>query len=283
MISLLPPTESHRARSLRALWCAPLTVALCVGVTACQTPKKSGEAGDAEAGEAEAEAGAAADDAEAAEAGAAEAGADAGKGPKLGRFVEDGPVPWTQLLRKTPEEVEKVLGPHTDIGSGRITCVRFLPERTFFECKQEMRIYDLDGFESLYVDYEDGKAATVAVTGFEKGEQGVEPNNALQLAGLELPVAGKKREMQGDDGSATIWEWFNSLARLKVGEDQFMVRLSTVDDDWNKTKLEVIVNSPLTDDEKSRIKAAGAAPASPDAGAAVGGGGDPAHPETVLK
>lgn len=277
MFFISPKVDSTRSTPLPARTVLRAT-ALGLGLTlvACQTPSKEG--GKADGGKAaDADAGEAADEGKAADA---TGGNDtSAEGPKLGKFVEDGPVPWTQLLRKSPEEVEKLVGEPKDSGEGRITCVRFVPERVMFECEEEIRLYDLEGFETLAIEYEDGKAANVSVVGFQNAEQEVSAANALALVGLELPVNGKMREV---DGEATLWEWFNSLARLKIDDDQFMVRLSTVEKDWARTKLEVIVNSPLTEDEKSRIKATGAA-ANPDAGSAGGAQGDPSKPETVLQ
>jgi len=274
MISYLRDADAHPVATRWAR--TPLRALAMIGLmtaAACQTPAKNGE------DEANAEPKADEGKAGAGETGKAtpEDGADA---PKLGKFTEDGPVPWTQLLRKTPEEVEEVVGEPKDTGQGRITCVRFVPERVMFECKQEIRLYDIEGFSTLAVEYEDGKSANVSVVGFEGGEQSVTPDNALAMVGLELPVAGKKRDL---DGEATVWEWFNSLARLKIEEDQFMVRLSTVEGDWARAKLEVIVNSPLNEDEKSRVKATGGGAVSPDAGSAGGAAGDPDKPETVLQ
>ena len=179
----------------------------------------------------------------------------AAKPGKLGTF-SDTPVPWTKLLRKTPEEVEAVLGEPKDQGGARVSCVRHVPKRVYFACEQEIRLYNMEGFETLFVEYEDGKAANVALVGFVNGDGEANPDKALELAGLQL--VGKPTINEPGDGEAIlVYDWFNSAARLLIEDAQFRVRISIPNKEWQKTKLEVVYNSPLSDDEKTRVKQPG--------------------------
>ncbi len=176
--------------------------------------------------------------------------------PGNGRFTGEGIVDLGKLLHRTPEQVEAVLGKPSDTGMQRISCVRFVPERVFFACEQEARFYPFAKLERIEVEYEDGHAAAINLVGLP-GEGAFDPYAALKVAGLELPGEPKPSSpaTMGDSGDKVeVWDWGNDKARLLVGKRQYRVRLSVVNGDWKRSKLEVVDNSPLSDDEKQRIK-----------------------------
>lgn len=180
------------------------------------------------------------------------------KGP-LGSISKTDAVDFTALVHKTPEQVEAVLGAHEESGSDRVSCVRFVPERVFFACEQEIRTYNHPAFEKIRIEYEDGRSARVGIIGLP-GSGELEPTSALALVGLSVP--GEPRSWTEamstrdgtPDGTAHIWEWGNSSAKLLVDGQQQRVRLSIVDDNWARSKVELINNNPLTDAQKARIK-----------------------------
>lgn len=174
------------------------------------------------------------------------------------RFTGSGVVDLSGLLHKTPDEVEALLGKPTDTGKQRISCVRFVPERVFFACEQEARFYAHPKLERIIVEYEDGISAAVSLVGLQ-GEGEFTPDKALALAGLALP--GNPRESKpefglGDDPNQKVqaWDWFNPSARMRIAGQQFRVRASVVNGEWKRSKVEVINNSPLSADQKKRIK-----------------------------
>lgn len=173
----------------------------------------------------------------------------------MGRVLPDAPIPLGGVLGHGPEEAEKILGAPTETGSRRISCVRFLPERVFFACEQEARQYaDKTGkFETLHVEYEDGKAASVSMSGLV-GEGEFSPEKALAIVGLELPGEHRSIQPQPD---VTVWDYWNTEARLVLDDKQYRVQVSVIDGEWPRSKVEVMLNHPLTDDEKSRIKPVG--------------------------
>ena len=182
-----------------------------------------------------------------------------GETQELGSVTKTEVIDLAAIVNKTPEEVEALLGANEGTGSDRISCVRFLPERVFFACKQELRVYKHPEFEEIRVDFEDGRAAQVALIGLPGGGE-FEPKAALALVGVSLPGEGRERSEAvstnngSAGGNARIWEWGNSSARLILDGQQQRVRLSIVEDDWARTKLELINNNPLTDEQKARIK-----------------------------
>lgn len=174
---------------------------------------------------------------------------------KMGRVLPDAPIPLGEVLGKSPDDAEKVLGEPIETGSSRISCVRFLPDRIFFSCQQEARTYaDHSGkVEGIKVEYEDGKAASVALTGLV-GEGDFSPEQALTVAGLELP--GEYRTIQPKP-EVKVWDYWNGEARLLIDDKQYRVQVSTVNGEWPRSKVEVMINHPLTEDEKSRVKPVG--------------------------
>ena len=173
----------------------------------------------------------------------------------MGKVADAAPIPIGALVGKSPEEVEKTLGEATEKTSSRISCVRFLPDRVFFSCEQELRRYeDKTGTATgIAVDYEDGVAASIALTGLV-GEGDFSADAALALVGLELPGTARTANPKEN---VTVWDYWNGEARLVFGGKQYRVQVSAIDDEWQRSKVEILVNHPLTDDEKSRIKKAG--------------------------
>ena len=180
-------------------------------------------------------------------------------GKPLGRLSASEHIDLRQLVNKTIAEVDAVLGEPTGTGSDRVSCVRFVPERVFFACKQDIRVYAHPKFETIRVEFEDERAAIVAVAGLP-GEGSFEPKAALALVGLELP--GEPRhdnpplDSFGGGGSSEVvdrWEWGNSRARLLIDGLEHRVRLTVVNGEWGRAKVEVINNNPLSPEQKERI------------------------------
>ena len=174
------------------------------------------------------------------------------------RFTGKGLVDLSKLLHQSPETVEALLGKPTETGSQRISCVRFVPERVFFACQQEARFYAHPELERIVVEYEDGRAATIQLVGLQ-GEGEFSPDKALAIAGLALP--GNPRVTNppfgmGDtpDQKVQAWDWFNGEARMRVEGQQFRVRVSVVNGEWKRSKIEVINNNPLDEAQRGRVK-----------------------------
>ena len=51
-----------------------------------------------------------------------------------------------------------------------------------------------------------------------------------------------------------VWVWGNSSARLLVDDLEHRVRLSVINGEWRRSKVEVINNHPLDADQRARIK-----------------------------
>lgn len=225
---------------------------------ACSQPSAGGASGDtkAEAGKADK-----ADGAEAGEEAKAD-GAEAGKGSKAdderAQLLSNEVLDLTKILRKSPEEAEKVLGTPKEQAQRERSCVRFVPERTFFKCNHDTRMYDHDKVSSVRVEYHDGFASVVEIIGLP-GSGGFSYDAALSLVGLVLPREPKHENppaTNDPDAVIDVWAWGNSSARLVVDGHQFRVRVSVVNGEWFRAKVEVIDNSPLSEDEKSRIMTA---------------------------
>ncbi|WP_146155980.1 hypothetical protein [Enhygromyxa salina] len=196
-------------------------------------------------------------------------------GTTLGRIEASEHINLNALVNKTAAEVDAVLGSPSDTGSDRISCVRFVPKRVFFACEQEIRVYEHPQFEQIRVEFEDGRAAVVAISGLP-GEGAFEPDAALASVGLVLPDAPHHDNpalgMGGEPGDVVDrWEWSNSRARLRIDGLEHRVRLSTVNGEWSRSKLEIIINHPLNDAQKAKIKPVrGAEPAAPEPEVSVG-------------
>lgn len=170
---------------------------------------------------------------------------------KLGRTL-DGPLPIAGLLGKPPAEVQAQLSEPLGKGMVRKSCVRFVPERTWFECQFATQRYgDKTGaYAAIGVEYQDGKSTAVAFEGPKRATGPFDARAALAYVGLELPGEPKVEKPEGD---AVVYSWFNASARLRVDGRQYRVVVSTVGDDWARTKIEVILNDPLDEAERARI------------------------------
>ena len=166
--------------------------------------------------------------------------------------VLDGPLPIAGLLGKAPPEVEAQLAEPLGKGMARASCVRFLPERTWFGCKFALQRYgDKSGaYKAIGVEYEDGKATALAFEGLVRAQGEVDPKTALAYVGLELPGEPK---LENPDAETRVWSWFNAAARLLVDGRQYRVVVSSVGADWTRTKVEIKLNDPLSADERSRV------------------------------
>lgn len=174
-------------------------------------------------------------------------------GRPLGKVLDGAPLPLVGLLGQAPADAEKHLGPPRPDSKGgmRETCVRYLPERTWFRCKFAWQRYtDRTGtFGTIHVTYEDGKVSGVAFEGIP-GEGPFDPRAALRVVGLELPSEPK---VESPEASVTTWSWWNDAARLVVYGRQYRVRVSSVNGTWASGKVEIILNDALDDSEKARV------------------------------
>jgi hypothetical protein len=169
-------------------------------------------------------------------------------------------VSLVSLLGQTPQQAEQHLGPPLPDSKGgmRESCVRHLPKRTWFRCKQAWQRYsDKTGtFGEIRVTYEDGKVAGVS---FDRlpGEGPFDPKQALRKVGLELP--GEPSVESPQDG-VTTWSWWNAAARLVVYDRQYRVLVSAVDGTWERAKVDVILNDALSESEQARVFDPGSEP-----------------------
>lgn len=180
------------------------------------------------------------------------------EGVSLGQVTATPLINLNALVNKSAAEVDAVLGAPKDVGTDRISCVRFVPERVFFACEQEIRVYESKHFEQIRVEFEDGYAAMVAISGLP-GTGAFEPTAALASVGVTVPGEPRhdnpKLAMGGEpDEVVDRWEWGNNSARLRIDELEHRVRLSVVANDWRRAKLELINNHPLTDEQTAKIK-----------------------------
>ncbi len=162
-----------------------------------------------------------------------------------------GPLPIADMLGKKPADVEAKLGTPLGKGMVRKSCVRFLPERTWFSCNFATQRYadKTDAYTAIGIEYQDGIATAIAFEGLRKATGDYDAKTALAYVGLELPGEPKIETPQGD---ATIAVWFNSAARLLIDGRQYRVIVSTVAKDWARTKVEVILNDRLSEAEAAR-------------------------------
>jgi hypothetical protein len=179
-------------------------------------------------------------------------------GKPLGRVVASQYIDLRQLANKTVAEVEDVLGEPTTTGTDRVSCVRFVPERVFFACEQQIRVYQRPPFEQVRVEFEDGRAANIGITGLP-GEGAFNLDAALASVGVLLPEAPSHSNpalgIGGDPGDVVdLWEWSNASARLRVDGLEHRVRVSVVNSEYRRAKLEIINNNPLSSEQAARIK-----------------------------
>lgn len=173
----------------------------------------------------------------------------------LGKVLA-GPLPIEALLGKTPADVQAQLSEPLGKGMMRKSCVRFLPERTWFSCNFAAQRYgDKSGaYTAIGIEYQDGISTAVAFEGPKNATGAFDPRAALAYVGLELPGEPRVEQQEGD---AAIHSWFNASSRLLIAGKQYRVVVSSVANDWARTKVEVILNHPLTDEERARVVPAG--------------------------
>jgi hypothetical protein len=159
-------------------------------------------------------------------------------------------LPIEDMLGHAPAEVEAKLGDALGKGEARSSCVRYVPDRVWFRCSHAVQRYaDPTGhFKAVGVEFEDGKASALAFDGLQRTGP-FDPGQALAAVGLELPGTPKIAE---PDPSTKVYTWFNSAARLLVHGRQYRVQVSVVDGDWQRAKVELVLNDPLNPDELAR-------------------------------
>lgn len=179
---------------------------------------------------------------------------------RLGRALDQVPLPLSALLDQPVTAVEANLGEHQGKGMARSTCVRFVPERVFFSCSFAVQRYADrgDDWRGIQVEYEDGLAASINFDGYKKGSGPVDPQQLLKAVGLELP---DEPRVDSPAEGVRRWAWFNDRARLRIGEHQYRVEVSTVGDDWSRSRVDVIRNDPLTEAQKAKVVAPAGPPA----------------------
>jgi hypothetical protein len=176
----------------------------------------------------------------------------------LGKVRDDAPLPLLEMLGHAPPDVQKHLGEHLGKGGQRDSCVRYVPEtpggptmRTWFRCKHVWQRYadKTDTFTSIGVEYEDGKCTAIAMEGIP-GEGPFDPKKALALTGFDLPGEPKLKEPMPD---VRVWSYFNDAARLRVDDREYRLEISVVEDNWARSKVEILLNHHLSDDERARV------------------------------
>ena len=200
------------------------------------------------------------------------AAADGGALQGAGKVLPNAPLPLLEIIGGDPKTAESHLGEPIAKGMQKESCVRFVPDRTWFECKWVWQRYadKTETYGAIEVTYEDGKAVSLTLEKIP-GKGGFDPKIALALAGLELP--GKPQITEPGD-EAKVWSYFNSEAQLVIHGRQYRVRVSAVGDRWETSKVEIILNDPLNDDEKKRVFEV-----KPQAGSAEGGDAPAPKPE----
>ncbi len=172
------------------------------------------------------------------------------QGP-LGRILPTSPLPIESMLGKPPPEVEVHLGEPLGKGMVRDSCVRHLPDRTWFKCSYVTQKYADKGgtFQGIGVQYEDGVAASMSWEPIP-GDGPFDPLKAMAAVGLEIPGQPSRHEPAEN---VQLWSYFNSASRLRISDREYRVEVSVVDGSWAKSKVELILNDHLTDDEKARV------------------------------
>lgn len=170
----------------------------------------------------------------------------------LATVSADVTYPLPQILGKSPAEVEPKLGDPTGKGISRTSCIRFLPERTWFECEFAMQRYaDPTGtYDAITVTYEDGVSTGIAFEGIP-GDGDFDPKAALAHVGVEL-VGEPKVSTPADD--VTLSSWFNAAARLLVHGKQYRVEVSSIGGTWGSSKVEFFLNHPLTGAQQAKVR-----------------------------
>ncbi|MEM6293509.1 MAG: hypothetical protein AAGA54_19710 [Myxococcota bacterium] len=171
----------------------------------------------------------------------------------MATLSSDVKFPLADMLGKTPQEIQPKLGEPTGKGMVRESCVRYLPDRTWFDCKYVMQRYEdpTRTYKALSFVYEDGISAGMAIEGIP-GEGTFDPGAALAHVGVTLPNPPKEA---APADNVKLWTWFNGSARLVVGGSQYRVEVSSVDGKWETSKVEFINNHPLTKAQQAKKRA----------------------------
>ncbi|GEM_PF-2318143 len=255
--SRLRPRFGPGAGSGLALACA-----LISSVGACDAPKDEGAKAGDQQGRAQARAG---------ENGSTQAAPTPASEPTA-QLLSNEIIDLSAVLTASPEEAEKLLGAAKEADTHESSCVRFLPERVFFKCEHDMRMYEHPKLGYLTIDYQDGAAAELAFVG-PVSEVEFSLDAAMGFLGLVLPGEPRHSNPGANTGKrgdiVDLWDWGNSGARLAIDGHQFRVRISSLNLSWEGTKIEIIDNSPLTSDQQARIM-----PIKGAAGEAGAGDGD---------
>lgn len=231
---------------------ATLALALSVGACEGEAGKDDGKAKSADDG------GKAKSADDGGKIDAADGAATQGEAMADGQMLSNEVAELPAILVKSPEAVEAILGEPKESAERESSCVRFVPERVFFKCKHDTRLYDHPKLTHVKVDYQDGAAAIVEFVGLQ-GDGPFSQDAALAFVGLALPGKPKHTNPTSMAGNTEdvvdVWDYGNSSARLRVDGHQFRVRVSSVNSTWEGTKIELIDNTPLTEDQQSRIMA----------------------------
>ncbi len=185
-------------------------------------------------------------------AGTPAASAPAAEMVTMAQVREDVPLPLTRLLGRPVAEVQALLGEPQGKGMVRSTCFRLAPGRTHFKCSFAMQSYaDKTGnFRMVRVEYEDGIAWAVAYDGWKHGSGAFTAEALLGSAGLTLPEPGNLKEPAA---GVRLWSWNNARARLLIAGKQHRVEVSIIGEDWDRSRLEVANNHPLTPEQQALI------------------------------
>lgn len=169
----------------------------------------------------------------------------------LASVRDDVPLPLGKMLGHFPTDVEALLGEPLTKGSRGESCVRFVPKRVFFACESTSQTYaDKTGaFKQVTVTYEDGVSTAVVFDGV-RGDGPFTADAALAAVGLTLPFPPT---MSNPAPEVTRWSWFNGQARLRIEGKEYRVEASVVDGKRERSRVEVILNHPLSEMERSRV------------------------------
>jgi hypothetical protein len=173
-------------------------------------------------------------------------------GQPLATVSDDVALPLRKLLGKPPAEVEALLAEPLGKGRTRESCLRFTPTKQWFQCSWVWQRYgDKTGnFKAVQVTFEDGISAELSFEGLP-GKGAFSVDEALRTVGLTLPGSPRNLRPELD---AEVWEWFNDQARLVIDGNQYRVMLSVRDNAWEHSKLDVMLNSPLTEAQRAKLK-----------------------------
>lgn len=172
---------------------------------------------------------------------------------KLAVLRDDVPLPLKKILGRSVADVQALLGEPLGKGMVRDSCVRFVPDRTFFGCKYALQRYadKTDNFKAVQVAFEEGVATEVAFDGWKHATGLFDPQALLTAIGLTLPEPGVESTPKPN---VRLWRWFNHIARLVIDGKQYRVDLSVVDDEWSRSRVEIYLNDSLTPEQAAKIQ-----------------------------